>query len=171
LFAITAPLKLLTLVTAKMGIHNIPAYHVLALTEVIMVYCFYSRLAFRKVYLQGVLLLAALNVGISLFLQPVSTFNSIGWTLDMLVLLTIGILYLFHLYNDESDQSPLEQRPVFMITTAWLLYAAGSLFTYLMGTSILSGKAEGFFHNAWLFQCVSNLFKNLLIAYALWRQR
>jgi len=115
--------------------------------------------------------LAALNVGISLFLQPVSTFNSIGWTLDMLVLLTIGILYLFHLYNDESDQSPLEQRPVFMITTAWLLYAAGSLFTYLMGTSILSGKAEGFFHNAWLFQCVSNLFKNLLIAYALWRQR
>jgi len=154
-----------------MGIHNIPAYHVLALTEVIMVYCFYSRLAFRKVYLQGVLLLAALNVGISLFLQPVSTFNSIGWTLDMLVLLTIGILYLFHLYNDESDQSPLEQRPVFMITTAWLLYAAGSLFTYLMGTSILSGKAEGFFHNAWLFQCVSNLFKNLLIAYALWRQR
>jgi hypothetical protein len=119
----------------------------------------------------GAVALAATNVALGLFVQPISTFNSIGWTFDMLVLLTIGILYLFYLYNDESDSSPLEQRTVFVITTAWLLYAAGSLFTYLMGTSILSGKAEGFFHNAWFFQCVSNLLKNLLIAYALWRQR
>ena len=171
LFAITAPLKLLTLVTAKVGIHNMPVYHMLALIEVVMVYCFYNRLAFSKIYLIGAAILAAANFGLSLYVQPVFTFNSIGWTFDMLVILTIGILYLFHLYNDESDSSPLEQRTVFLITTAWLLYAAGSLFTYLMGTSILSGKAEGFFHNAWFFQCVSNLVKNLLISYALWRQR
>jgi hypothetical protein len=170
-FAISAPLKLLSLVTAKLDIHNMPVYHLLALTEVVMIYCFYCRLAFKKIYFSGAMLLTLLNLWLSLFIQKLTAFNSIGWTLDMLILIIIGILYLFRLYNDEQDDLPLQQRPVFIITAAWLIYASGSLFTYLMGTSILSGRAEGFFHNAWIFQCVSNLFKNLLISYALWKAR
>ena len=148
-----------------------PAYHLLAVTEVVMVYCFYSRLMFNKVYIWGAIALLVFNLLNSLLVQNIFTFNSIAWTVNMMVLMMLGIIYLFSLYNDENDDSPLEERPTFIITAGWLIYAAGSLFTYLLGTSILSGRPAGFFHNAWVFQCVSNIFKNTLISYGLWRAR
>lgn len=171
-FLITsATLKLLALVSAKMGIHNMPVFHLLAMTEVVIVYCYYSRLLFRKIYVWGAVGLIVLNLGNSLFIQHPDTFNSIAWTVDMLVLIVLGIMHLSSLYNNESDQSPLEQRPQFIITAGFLIYASGSLFTYLMGPSIFSGKAAGFFHNAWVIQCLATIFRNMLISYGLWRAR
>jgi hypothetical protein len=170
-FTVSAVLKISTIITAKTGVHNMPLYHLLALTEVMMVSCFYTRLMSGKINRQAALLLMVINLFSSLFIQKPSEFNSLAWTLNMMVIIGLGITYLFRMYNDDQDVSPLEKRPDFMITAGWLLYAAGSLFTYLLGTSILSGKAEGFFHNAWIFQCVSNLIKNCLISYGLWRAR
>jgi hypothetical protein len=170
-FVVSASLKLLTLITAKKGIHNMPLYHLLAVTEIVLVYCFYSKLMFNKVYVLGAVLLFLLNAVNSIFIQSIFTFNSWAWSMNMVVLMIIGITYLFKLYNNENDDSPLELRPNFIITAGWLIYASGSLFTYLLGIPILSGKAAGFFHNAWTFQCVSNLFKNVLISYGLWRAR
>jgi hypothetical protein len=126
---------------------------------------------FNKVYVLGAVLLFLLNAVNSIFIQSIFTFNSWAWSMNMVVLMIIGITYLFKLYNNENDDSPLELRPNFIITAGWLIYASGSLFTYLLGIPILSGKAAGFFHNAWTFQCVSNLFKNVLISYGLWRAR
>jgi len=168
---VSAALKVLSVVTAKMNIHNMPLYHLLAVTEVVIVYCFYSRMMFNKVYVWGAVFLFFLNFYNSLFVQHLSAFNSISWAEDMIVLLIMGIVYLFRLYNDESNYTPLEERPDFIINAGFLIYAGGSLFTYLMGTSILSGKASGFFHNAWFFMCVANIIKNILISYGLWRAR
>jgi len=83
----------------------------------------------------------------------------------------MGLLYLFRLYKNDEDYTPLENRPDFIVTVGWLIYASGSLFTYLMGTEILSGKPEGFFYNAWIFQSVSNLSKNIIVSYGLWLMR
>lgn len=168
---VSAMLKMLTLISAKLNVHNMPLYHLLAVTEVVLVYCFYSRLVFKKILLPGAALLLLFNVINSIFIQSIFTFNSLAWSINMVVLIIMGISYLFKLYNNENDDSPLEERPNFIITAGWLIYASGSLFTYLLGTSILSGKAAGFFHNAWIFQCMSNLFKNVLISYGLWRAR
>jgi hypothetical protein len=104
-------------------------------------------------------------------LKKPTDFNSYAWALNMGVIMVMGIIYLFRLYNNENDRSPLEQRPDFLINAGWLIYASGSLFTYLLGIEILSGKAAGFFHNAWIFTCISNIFKNILITYGLWRAR
>lgn len=170
-FLISATLKLLSLITAKMDIHNMPIYHLLAINEVVMVFCFYSRLMFKKVNIPALILLIAISLFNSIFVQNIFTINSVEWTLDMLVLIVLGVVFLFKLYNNDNDDSPLEKRPDFIITVGWLIYAAGSLFTYLLATPILSGKAAGFFHNAWFFQCVFNLIKNVLISYGLWRAR
>jgi len=63
---------------------------------------------------------------------------------------------------------PLQKRPDFIIMSGWLLYASGSLFTYLMASKILSGYAEGFFKNAWFFQSASNILKDIIISYGFW---
>lgn len=154
-----------------MGHNNMLLYHFIGINEIIIVYCFYSRLIFKRVYVWGALLLLASNVYCLTRLKHLLDFNSYAWALNMGFIMIMGITYLFRLYNNENDRSPLEQRPDFIINAGWLIYAAGSLFTYLLGTEILSGKAEGFFHNAWIFMCISNIFKNILITYGLWRAR
>jgi hypothetical protein len=164
-----------------------PAYHLLAAIEVTMIFSFYSQLIFKRVFMLTVVFLLVFSVVDGVFLEALTTsksvtwsanmmeslftFNSISWTVDMMVLIIMGVTYLYKLYSEDSDVTPLEQRPDFMITTGWLLYAAGSLFSYLFGSATLSGKAEGFYHNAWIFQCISNLFKNTIISYGLWRAR
>ncbi len=170
-FLISSVLKLFTLITAEFYIRNMPVFHLLAAVEIVFVFCFYSELMFKRIYLWVAVALLLMNVVNTIFIQDVFTFNSIAWTLDMMILITIGMLYLFQLYKQDEDYTPLEKRPDFIITAGWLIYASGSLFTYLMGTSILSGRAEGFFHNAWIFQCVSNLAKNAIISYGLWKVR
>lgn len=170
-FLLAAFIKLFTFVTAEYHIHNMPAYHLLAVVEITMIFSFYSQLIFKRVYIWTVIFLLLFSLADSVFLEPCTTFNSISWTVDMMVLIIMGVTYLYKLYSEDSDVTPLEQRPDFMITTGWLLYAAGSLFSYLFGSATLSGKAEGFYNNAWIFQCVSNLFKNTIISYGLWRAR
>jgi hypothetical protein len=160
--------KLYTLITADLHENNMPAYHLLALLEVAAVYIFYCQLLYRKVFKWGIFLLVMLHVGNALFFQKIWTFNSLTWTLDMLFIITLGLIYFYHIYKDEDDYTPLRGRPDFIITIGWLLYAAGSLFTYLMGSEILSGYAEGFFKNGWFFQTISNILKDMIISYGFW---
>jgi hypothetical protein len=167
-FFLSSFIKLATLVTAELSIHNMPAYHVLACIEIVMFFCFYSNLFFNKVKWWGVIILCMLNAANTIFLQDITTFNSIAWTVNMIVLLGLGLTYLFQIYKRENDYTPLEKRPDFIITAGLLIYASGSLFTYLMGTEILSGKPQGFFHNAWLFHCIANISKNFIVSYGLW---
>ena len=170
-FFLSAFIKLGTLITAELGIHNMPAFHFLACWEIVMIFCFYNKLSTNRINLPGVAFLILLNAANSIFVQPLQAFNSIAWTINMIALIGIGLAYLFKVYKTEEDYTPLEKRPDFIITTGFLIYAAGSLFTYLMGTSILSGKAEGFFYNAWIFQSVSNIIKNIIVSYGLWLTR
>jgi len=86
----------------------------------------------------------------------------------MILIILAGLLYFLKVYRNETDMTPLGERPDFIITIGWLLYAAGSLFTYLMGSKILTGYAEGFFKNGWFFQTVSNISKDIIVGYGFW---
>ncbi len=166
-FIISASLKIFSLVLAELYFNSMPVYHVLAFVEISLVYCFYSYLILRRINYWGIVVLLVFNAINTLFIQNIYTFNSVAWTLNMLLLIIMGLLYFHKLYQDDEDYTPLEQRPVFIIAAGLLIYASGSLFTYLMGTEILSGKPEGFFNNAWVFQSVSNILKNIIISYGL----
>ena len=167
-FLISGSTKIYTLITAVMHIHNLPAYHVLAFLEIIFVYSFYRLLSTKKldfVGISGLFVLYLANTGIQ---NINNTFNSNTWTLTVLLIMLIGLTHFYRIYRNEEDTTPLEKRPDFIMTTGWLIYASGSLFTYLMGTDILSGTADGFFKNAWIFECISNIIKNILICYGFW---
>lgn len=167
-FLFSALLKLVTLITAEFQVNNMPLFHLLAMVEISILYVFYCILLGGRISYAILALLVISNLANALFIQDIFMFNSIAWTVNMMILLAIGFYYLANVYHKDDDNTPLEGRPDFIITAGWLIYAAGSLFTYLMGTEILSGKAEGFFHNAWLFQCISNIVKNVFVSYGLW---
>lgn len=165
-FLVSASIKIFTLITAELYIHNMPAYHLLAAVEIVSVYCFYNLLVLKKVFYQGVVALLAIQVVNSVFFQDIWAFNSIAWTINMMLIIMMGLIFFYKIYKEEDGgKLSLESRPDFIITCGWLMYAAGSLFTYLMGTEILSGNPEGFFKNAWVFQSFSNILKNGIISY------
>ncbi len=165
-FLLSGIIKLGTLITAIMYVHNMPAYHLLAFLEIAFVWSYYRQLKGKKppyIGLFFVLLLFWANI----FLQNINTtFNSNTWTFTVLVILALGLNHFKDIYQNDII-SPLSRQPEFFITAGWLIYAGGSLFSYLMGTDILSGHADGFFQNAWIFQCFANIIKNGLVAYGL----
>ncbi|WP_259067800.1 hypothetical protein HDF24_18935 [Mucilaginibacter sp. X4EP1] len=161
-------LKIVTLITAVQHINNMPLFHLLALIEITAIFIFYCQLLFKRIKWWGVFILIVFHVLNAFFIQNIWTFNSLSWTVDMIIIIGIGLQYFYHIYNDESDYIPLQHRPDFVITIGWLIYAAGSLFTYLMGTTILTGYAEGFLKNGWVFQTVSNISKDIIISYGFW---
>lgn len=167
-FFLSGTIKLFTLVTAIYKIHNLPAYHFLAFLEIGFVYSYYQRLAKKKIH-PMVIMLLFLVYAANCFLQNINdTFNSNTWTLTVLLIMVIGLKHFYRIYQNDEDFTPLLARPEFIITAGWLIYASGSLFTYLMGTDILSGTPDGFFKNAWIFQCISNIIKNGLICAGFW---
>ncbi len=167
-FCLFFAVNLYTLVTAELGQNNLPAYHLLALLQVEAVYIFFCQLAYQRIYWSGVIGLIIFHMANAIFYESIWTFNSLAWTIDMIIMIIVGLSYFLKLYNNEANYTPLQGRPDFTITAGWLLYASGSLFTYLMGTKILSGYAEGFFKNAWLLQSVSNILKDIIISYGFW---
>lgn len=160
-----------TLITSEMGIFNMPAYHLLAAVEVILLYFFYAQITFSKGPSGWVtFLLAALFLFNSLFIEPLDQFNSFAWTFGILFLLCLGLAYLYKLYDD-LENIHLPTHPLFVINTGFLIYFAGSLFTYILGSRILSEEAKGFFHNGWVIQSFSTIVKNTIAGYGLWLAR
>lgn len=151
---------------------TLPYYHLLAVLEFVFLFLFYLRLLERPKYsgwgLMG--LVVALNVLNTIYLQDLNQFNSYAWTLNSLVLIIMGFLYLVHLYDKEDNVSIISQ-PNFIINAALMIYLAGSLFTYLLGWYILNQKAVGFFANGWIIHALSSIFKNLIICWAVWQAR
>jgi len=160
-----------TFVTAEKHFNNMPAYHLLALVEISAVYCFYCELVYGKVFTWGLILLIIFHLANTIFYQEIHSFNSVAWTADMILIITIGLSYFVELYKNENDFTPLQTRPDFVITVGWLLYASGSLFTYLMGSEVLSRYAKGLLKDEWFFQIISNISKDVIISYGFWLTR
>jgi len=170
-FAISALIKAISLITAKLHVNNMLLFHFLTVYEFVLVYIFYCRIIFNRgpsVYF--IALIIVINVANSVFNENVQQFNSMAWTLNTLILLCFGLKYLYKLYQ-ELETTQLEQNPLFIINAGFLIYFSGSLFTYIFGWKILSAEARGFFHNAWVIQSFSNIIKNVIISYGLWLAR
>ncbi len=170
-FVLSAAIKIYTLITAEMKIHNMPAYHLLAIIEAVLLYSFYARIIYNtgpRLWVIIILILASLLD--SFFIESIYQFNSIGWTFCIFFLLCLALGYLYKLYDD-LENTQLSSHPLFIINTGFMIYFAGSLFTYIFGWEILSKEARGFFHNAWIIQCFSNIGKNIIVSYGLWLAR
>lgn len=114
-FAISALVKIISLVTAKLNINNMPIFHFLALFEIIFLYTFYCKVTFDQnpsVYILGLIVL--INILNSTLNENIFQFNSMGWTLNTFILLCFGLRYLLKFYQ-EMDVIQIERNPLFII--------------------------------------------------------
>ena len=149
-----------------------PLYHVLAILEFIFLFFFYRSIFNFTLPLALGVAIVGINIYNSLFIQCYLEFNSIAWSINTIFLMAFGLLYLYQLYRESESSLPiLTRHSLFIINSGFLLYFAGSLFTYLLGANILSKEAIGFFHNGWIIQCFANIIRNTLVGYGLWIAR
>lgn len=167
-FLVSGLVTIYTLISAEKGQNNMIAYHFLAFWEIVMVYIFYTGLHLHKVRKSIILILIFFYAANSLFFRSVLAFNPETWTLSTILVIFIGLTHYYRIYKNDDDLTALETRPDFVITAGWLIYSSGSLFNFLMGTDILTGNPDGFFKNAWIFECISNILKNILMCYGFW---
>lgn len=149
-------------------VNTLPVYHFLALSEFFFLFLFFSQaLRWRNWKWLFVSFIVLLNIGNTIFLQPMYEFNSYAWAANSLVLVAMGLFVLYRIYVDIEDVS-LNHYPLFIITSAVLIYLAGSLFTYILGSDILSKEAKSVFHNAWIIRSISDITKSTLLVAGLW---
>ncbi len=164
-FLVSSLLKIYTLITAELHITNMQAFHLMACWEIVMFYLFYLYLLRKQQFRWGILILIGLCVADTIYLEHIMTFNALAWSMDMIMIISMGMLYFFRLYQKDETPGPLTKRPDFIIIIGLLIYASGSLFPYLLANKILTGSADGFFKNAWFFQTLSNISKNIIVSY------
>jgi hypothetical protein len=167
-FLCSGTISLYGYLTAEADIHNLHLYHIWAIIQVIFIYLYYKSLWKERNAFWPVLLTFAVYLGASIWVQRTSSLNSFCWTANTVIIIYLGTKHFYRLYHDDTITNPLTRRPDFIVTTGWLIYAAGALFVYLLGPDILSVSAKGFFKSAWLIQSVSNLIKTGACCYAFW---
>lgn len=167
-FLLSSLLRISTNIPAILGVNNMPMYHILAMVELIFIFLIYDNMMFKdKSKINWLWVLLIFNLTDTLFLEGIYSFNSISWSVNTVLYIFLGLYYYYYLYK-HFDGFQIEKYPYFYINAGFLLYAAGSLFTYLFAWKILSKPANDFFHSGWIIHSIANTAKNMIVGYGLW---
>ncbi len=162
---IAACLNILSIVLSRNGIHNLYLYHILGLSEIILIPLFYySILKFNRKYFFVFFINILLYLIISNY-EGFTTINALSRSFSSFVILIHGILFLRHIYINESSND-ISKSSYFIINAAFLIFFSSSFFTFLMSKEILSLELTNWFGASWLIYIFANLIKNLLLVYA-----
>jgi hypothetical protein len=166
-FSVSAPIKIITMLLARNNIHNMPWFHFLALWEGCMLFVFYSKVLFYKILWRGLAAIVLLNLGNTIFIEETTSFNSIAWSINTLIMLCLGLATFYRLYTTKKMTLP-EENPLFIVNSGLMIYFSGALFTYILGVKILTSVDSTLFAESWIIVSVSNTIKNLIISYGLY---
>lgn len=145
--------------------NNYPLLHVFTIVEFVMLAWLYRPYlgAVVKPALHTFVLVAfgIFSIYNSLWLQPLTTFNTYARGISFLLLIFFGLVYLFHLIQGES--TGIRKLPMFWINLAILLYYASGFFVVVM-TNLVMPKL----HIIWAIHNVFLVIHYLLYCKALW---
>ncbi len=148
--------------------NTMPFYHIMAYFEVVLLFLFFAEgLHIRQQWQKAILVYLLLsNLANSLFFQSISEFNSNIWALNTILLMALGLKYLYN-YLSQIGTIDLLKSSHFIILTALLLYFSGTLFLYIVSSEVLSKDAQGFFYNAWIIRSSADIIKCILLSFGL----
>lgn len=170
-FSIGFVLKISSFVIATKGGNTLFIYHLLAIIEFGLLFMFFTEHTIFKNWRTIILVIViAANAIISLVPGSFFQFNSLSWSINTFVLLCACFYSFYSLYT-RSYKSWEEVKSRFLIVSGLLIYLSGCLFTYILGSQILSKELQGFFSNGWIINSISNLTKDFIVAVALFSSR
>ncbi|GJM36380.1 MAG: hypothetical protein DHS20C18_53810 [Saprospiraceae bacterium] len=152
------------------GENNLPLLHLYTLGEFLLLSWFYKEIIGLRnfshlrfyIFIGLITVLLILN---SIFVQPISQFNTYAKTLVQIVLIAYSIFYFYYLTNREDTESS-EQKSLRLINSAMIVYYSGSLFIFMFSNYFIERTDNLIF---WVFNSLLNLIFNLLVLVAIWR--
>jgi len=154
-------------------LNNLYLLHIYTLLEFVAWSYFYQRLFQGKKWSQTKMpwLVGAVSILVianSIFLEPVTGFNSNAKTLVQVILIAYSIYYFFITFGKIDLRQPLP-RSVSFINFAVLLYYSGSLFIFMFSKLMASqGIASSMQHGFWAINALLLVLLHALIFVSLW---
>ncbi|UXX77774.1 hypothetical protein N7E81_10370 [Reichenbachiella carrageenanivorans] len=102
--------------------------------------------------------------GIKLF-ENINGFHGEYFAISSFIVMAFACYAFYRIFIEESVLS-LESYYFFWINTGFLIYASGSLFSFLLSHHILMEN-----ESSWMLHNAANILKNLLFAIGLWKAR
>lgn len=156
------------------GDNNLYLLHYYTMLEFVAWSIFYWYLLqdvrwFRKFlpyFVGGVMVLLVLN---SVYLEPLTSFNSNAKTLTQIILISYAIYYFFISFG-KIDLAQPYHRAMSFINFAVILYFSGSLFIFMFSKLLVNNEvARVRQHGFWAIHAMLYLIFQVLILYSLWK--
>ena len=166
---ITFIFELISFITSLRKESNLWLIHLYTLTEFILLGLFYKSVLKRPQWLNQnfkliLLVGSVLVIANTLFLQPITQFNSYAETMENIILIGFSISLFFHIINEESEL--YQSKALKWINSGILLYLSGSLFIFLFSQYSMDILPDHFLHYLWLFNLILNLIFKVIIIFA-----
>lgn len=159
-------IQILAKVIWYMILNNLPLLHVYTLLEFVLLSLFYrallQELKFR--YWTHLIVIGAMLIMLnSIFLQPLTSFNSIAKTFTQLMYIGYALTYFFGPFKREHALTN-------QINSAILVYYSGSLFIFMF-TSVLTGLQDliPYYRYLWITNSILYFLFHLMILTGLWK--
>jgi len=151
--------------------NNLPVAHLYGLLEgYLLLTFFYHKLSkYRLVIIISGLIFIISYIIDATFISKLVTFNTFSRTLEAGIMIILSVLYFFDIYQNETDIF-IDKNPEFWLVTGILIYFSGAFFSFLLSSEILSQSPERFY-SSWILHNVSNIVKNFIFFFALWKAR
>ena len=157
----------------RQAIPNLFLLHIYTLLEFLAWSFFYQHLFKEKVLIQKVLpwlvgIITVLIISNTVFLEPMSGFNSNAKSLVQILLISSAILYFFTAFG-KVDLIQALPRSLMLINFAVILYYSGSLFIFMFSRFLNDNKVAQFHqHGLWTINALIYVIFLILILFAIW---
>ncbi|MEO1435416.1 MAG: hypothetical protein AAFV80_07760, partial [Bacteroidota bacterium] len=154
-------------------INNLPLLHAYTLGEFILFSLFFYSLepiknwnkAGRYIFLTLGSVFILLN---SLFLQPITGFNSYAKSFVQIAIISYSLVLFFFLIGKETIHQTSHDKPLKWINAGILTYYCGSLFIFMF-SDFFYDEGQHLPAIFWFFNSVLNLTFQVIVLYALWK--
>lgn len=169
IFSFTADSILLKLNATNInGVNDLSMFNVLSMFTlveftvfVLFIYNAIDKVAFRRIIIVSAIAFYAFLVGLYLLQNRGNAFDSLGASVEAILIVVYSMFYLFDQMN-KPQVFFIYQEPNFWFVVAFIIYFSGTLFLFIQASNL--GPQD--LVNYWIINYFLNITKNILFAIA-----
>lgn len=168
-------IQLISVALYLLGVNNMPLLHVYTMTGGFLIIQFYSTVLQQYISSKGLKIIAGLFVLFtlidSLFIEDVFTFNTIGLTVEAVIVVILA-LSTFNILLDENAEFESAQlvRGIHWINSGFFIYFSSNLLLYYFGDALVQPSVSTiFFRDVWMLHSLFSVTMYIFFFIGLWK--
>jgi hypothetical protein len=166
----SATIEIAANVFISFHIPNLALLHLFTIVEFIFISCLYKKalegLIPNKIFTVFIVVLSLFLVCNSIFIQPLSGFNTIARTVSNVIIIVYSILFFYKTFK-ELKIFHLEKEPMFWINSGILFYFSCNLFFFIFSNYILT-LSTSVNLKVWFVHAVFNFLIYIFFSIGIW---